>query len=210
MTLNSTKRDFNKEAASWDSPPRVKLASDVSSAILGHIQLKSDMDILDFGCGTGLVSFPLSSLVHSITGVDTSKGMLEVFGRKVQSKQVDNIKTLHRDLAKGDTITGRYHVIISSMTLHHVKDTPDLLKQFHRVLYPGGYIAIADLDEEGGRFHGNNDGVFHFGFDREKLCRLLVRVGFTDVSFTTATQMNKPDAQGQDRVFSVFLIIGRK
>ena len=208
--MNSDKRDFDKEAASWDSPPRVKLAADVSGAILGRIHLKPDMDVLDFGCGTGLVTFPLGSLVHSITGVDTSKGMLEVFEGKVQRKQIDNIKTLHLDLDKGYTLSGHYHVVISSMTLHHVKDTLDILKQFHRVLYPGGYIAIADLDEEGGRFHDNNDGVFHFGFNRDKLCQLFVEAGFTSVSSTTAAQMNKPDAQGQDRVFSVFLITGRK
>lgn len=209
-TLNSSKRDFDKEATSWDSPPRVKLAVDISRAILGRIQLKPDMDILDFGCGTGLVTFPLGSLVHSVTGMDTSKGMLEVFEGKAQRKQVDNIKTLHLDLAKGDIVSGRYHVVISSMTLHHVKDTLALLKQFHLVLYPGGYIAIADLDEEGGRFHDHNDGVFHFGFDREKLCQLFVEAGFTSVSSMTAAEMNKPDAQGQERVFSVFLITGRK
>ena len=208
--MNLTKRDFDKEAASWDSLPRVKLAADVSKAILGHLQLKPNMDVLDFGCGTGLVSFPLGSLVHSVTGVDTSKGMLEVFKGKVQREQIDNIKTLYLDLAKGDTVSGRYHVIISSMTLHHVKDPLDILKQFNRALLPGGYIAIADLDEEGGRFHGNNDGVFHFGFDRDKLCHLFVEAGFRDVSSATATQMNKPDAQGQDREFSIFLITGCK
>jgi ubiquinone/menaquinone biosynthesis C-methylase UbiE len=210
QNYHTTKRDFDKEAASWDSPPRVKLAGDVSRAILEHIQLKPDMDVLDFGCGTGLVSFPLSSQVRSITGVDTSKGMLEVFEGKIKAKQIGNVKTLYLDLAKGDTIAGQYLLIISSMTLHHVKDTLSLLKQFSRVLLPGGHIAIADLDEEGGRFHDNNDGVFHFGFDRKKLCDLFVEAGFRDISSTTATQMNKPDAQGQDRVFSVFLITGRK
>jgi len=211
LKINHTaKRDFDTEAASWDSPPRVQLAADVSKAILREIKLKPNMDILDFGCGTGLVSFPLSSQVNSITGVDTSKGMLAVFDGKIQDKQIGNIKTLYLDLAKGDTIAGYYHVIISSMTLHHVQDTLSLLKHFSQALFPGGYIAIADLDEEGGRFHSNNDGVFHFGFDRQKLCDLFVEAGFRDISSTTAAEMKKPDAQGQDRVFSVFLITGRK
>ena len=208
--MNSSKRDFDKEAASWDSPPRIKLAADVSKAILGHILLKPDMDILDFGCGTGLVTFPLNPRVHSITGVDSSKGMLEVFESKVQRDQVDNVRTIHLDLAKGDTVSGRYHVIISSMTFHHVKDIQSLLEQFHRILPPGGHIAITDLDEEGGRFHDNNDGVFHFGFDREKLCHLFVEAGFRDVFSATAAQMDKPNSQGQIKVFSVFLITGRK
>jgi len=104
--LNTGKRDFDKEASTWDAPPRIKLAQDVSKAILGRLHLTQDMDILDFGCGTGLVS------------------------------------------------------------LHHVKEIQPLLEQFYRTLLPGGRMAIADLDEEGGRFHGNNNGVFHFGFDR--------------------------------------------
>jgi 2-polyprenyl-3-methyl-5-hydroxy-6-metoxy-1,4-benzoquinol methylase len=208
--LNTRKRDFDKEAASWDSPPRVTLASDISHAIARYIPLKPDMDVLDFGCGTGLVTFPLRSLVHSITGADTSKGMLEVLEGKVRSNRVDNIKTLYLDWSKSDVITGHYHVIISSMTLHHVRDVRVLLKQFYQVLRPGGHIAIADLDEEGGRFHDNNDGVFHSGFDRVKLCNLFVKAGFAGVSSTTAAYMNKHDSRGKNRMFSIFLITGRK
>ena len=208
--MNSNKRDFDKEAATWDTPPRVKLAGDVSKAMLGRLHLTKDMDILDFGCGTGLVTLPFNALVHSITGVDSSKGMLEVFESKAQKQQVDNVKTRYLDLTKGDVVGDHYHAVVSSMTLHHVKDTQKLLEHFYGALLPGGQIAIADLDEEDGLFHDNNDGVFHFGFDREKLGRLFIEAGFMDVSFTTAAQMNKTGLDGRDRVFSVFLMTGRK
>jgi len=50
--MNTEKRDFDKEAASWDEhPPRVKLANDVVRAISNHIVMTSDMDVMDFGCG---------------------------------------------------------------------------------------------------------------------------------------------------------------
>jgi len=208
--LNSNKRDFDKEAATWDTPPRVKLAGDVSKTMLGRLHLTKDMDILDFGCGTGLVALPFNALVHSITGVDSSKGMLEVFESKAQKQRVDNVKTRYLDLTKGDVVGDHYHAIVSSMTLHHVKDTRKILEHFYGALLPGGQIAIADLDEEEGRFHDNNDGVFHFGFNREKLGGLFVDAGFTDVHFMTAAQMNKPGSDGQDRVFNIFLVIGRK
>jgi 2-polyprenyl-3-methyl-5-hydroxy-6-metoxy-1,4-benzoquinol methylase len=168
------------------------------------------MDILDFGCGTGLVSLPFNSLVRSIIGVDSSKGMLEVLDAKVKKQQVPNVKTLYLDLTKNDTISGRYHMIVSSMALHHVKNIQSLFEQFYQSLLPGGRIAIADLDEEGGRFHDNNDGVFHFGFDREKLGQLLKDAGFMDVSSSLATQMNRPDSEGRDRLFDIFLITGRR
>ena len=208
--MDSGKRDFDKEAATWDTPPRVKLAGDVSKAMLGRLQLTKEMDVLDFGCGTGLVTLPFNTLVHSITGVDSSKGMLDVFESKAQKQQADNVKTRYLDLTKGDVVGDNYHAVVSSMTLHHVKDTQKILEHFYGALISGGQIAIADLDEEGGTFHDNNDGVFHFGFNCEKLGRLLAEAGFTDVQFTTAAQMKKTGADGKDRVFDIFLVTGRK
>ena len=208
--MNLGKRDFDKEAATWDTPPRVKLAGDISKAMLGRLHLTKDMDILDFGCGTGLVTLPFNALVYSITGVDSSKGMLEVFESKIQKQQVDNVKTRYLDLTKGDVVGDHYYAIVSSMTLHHVKDTQKLLEHFYGALLPGGQIAIADLDEEDGRFHDNNDGVFYFGFNREKLGGLFVDAGFTYIQLATAAQMKKTGADGQDRVFDVFLVTGRK
>jgi 2-polyprenyl-3-methyl-5-hydroxy-6-metoxy-1,4-benzoquinol methylase len=208
--VDLNKRDFDKEAATWETPPRVKLASDVAGAMLKQVRLSRDMDVLDFGCGTGLIALQFAPHVRSVTGVDTSRGMLDVFQHKAQCMSLDNIRLSHLKTEDGGSIAGQYHLITSSMTLHHVQDTQKLLKQFHQALLPGGQIAIADLDEEGGRFHDNNDGVFHFGFDREKLRRLFVEAGFSDVCSTTAGQMNKPGPDGRNRVFSLFLITGRK
>ncbi len=210
MNMNTDKRDFDKEAATWETPPRVKLASDVAGTMLRQLQLSQDMDVLDFGCGTGLVTLPFNALVHSITGVDSSKGMLEVLENKVQKQQIKNITTHYLDLTTDDLVGEQYHVVVSSMTLHHVKDTQKLLEHFYGALLPGGQIAIADLDEESGLFHDNNDGVFHFGFNREKLAGLFVGAGFTDVQFMTAAQMKKTGEDGQDRVFDIFLVTGTK
>ena len=75
---------------------------------------------------------------------------------------------------------------------------------------PGGRLCIADLDLEQGRFHTDNTGVFHFGFDREALCAALMQVGFHRVSVQTATHIVKPDSHQQPTSFSVFLISGEK
>jgi len=69
--IKDEKRDFDSEAASWDKEPRrVKLATDITGAIRNDVSLTSDMDALDFGCGTGLVTLQLQPFIHSITGVD--------------------------------------------------------------------------------------------------------------------------------------------
>ncbi|MBF0253487.1 MAG: class I SAM-dependent methyltransferase [Candidatus Omnitrophica bacterium] len=208
--MSGEKRDFDKEAASWDAGPRLKLAEDIFKVIVKQIEPSLDMDVLDFGCGTGLVAFPLSRLVSSVTGVDTSKGMLEVFDNKVKNEQIDNVKTLYLDLTEKDMVHGKYHAIISSMTLHHIEDTKKILEHFYRVLLPGGKIAIADLDTEEGNFHDSNEGIFHFGFDRKKLGRLFKEIGFTNINFTRAAKMKKICLDGKERTFDIFMITCKK
>lgn len=209
--MTTAKRDFDAEAAKWDEKPaRVQLAGKVAEAIIGQVQLTPAMRVMDFGCGTGLLSEKLQPLVGSITGVDSSAGMLEVFKAKIARDGQTNIQTLLIDPDKDEALTGSYDLIVSSMTLHHIREPKVLLRQLHAVLAPGGVLAIADLDLDGGRFHDDNTGVFHFGFDRAALRDLFAETGFIDVRASTASEMVKPAPDGSTRAFSVFLISGRK
>jgi len=205
------KKDFNKEAAQWDANPgRVKLANEVADAIIREVMPASDMDVLDFGCGTGLVTLRLQPLVRTITGVDSSQGMLGVLDAKIRTQGLKNVETRFVDFDKGGRIEGRFHLLVSSMTLHHVPDTARLFKQWHELLLPGGQLCFADLDAEDGSFHGDNTGVFHLGFDRDHLKKLLLATGFRDIRDTTSTTMMR-DIEGKGkREFPVFLIIARK
>jgi 2-polyprenyl-3-methyl-5-hydroxy-6-metoxy-1,4-benzoquinol methylase len=205
------KKDFDREAAAWDEDPgRVKLANDVADEIIREAAPSREMDVLDFGCGTGLVTLRLQPLVKSITGADSSKGMLGVLEKKIRTRGLPNVRTRLVDFEKGGRIEGKFHLLISSMTMHHVKDTATLFKQWHELLLPGGLLAAADLDTEDGSFHLNNTGVFHLGLDRDRLQTLLISAGFHDVRAVTAATMTRDVAGKGKKDFPVFLIVGRK
>jgi ubiquinone/menaquinone biosynthesis C-methylase UbiE len=209
--MSTEKRNFDAEAASWDEhPARVKLAGDIARAIEERHIVTSDMDALDFGCGTGLLTLRLQPSVRSITGVDSSQGMLDVLQAKIGRLKLDNVRTQWVDLDRGDRLEGRYNLVASSMTLHHIRDTRSLFERFHSVLTPGGFLCVADLDSEGGRFHEDNTGVFHFGFDRSALRQELMDAGFDEVVHTTAAKVVKPASDGQMRRFTIFLLTARK
>jgi 2-polyprenyl-3-methyl-5-hydroxy-6-metoxy-1,4-benzoquinol methylase len=165
---------------------------------------------MDFGCGTGLLTFSLQPLVRSITGVDSSQGMLDVFKTKIKEQNLNNVKAEFIDLDNGDVLTGSYNLIVSSMTLHHIKNIAPLLEQFYSILLPSGQLAVADLDLDNGQFHDNNDGVFHFGFDRKELHLIFMNAGFQNIRTLQAAEIEKPVSDGRTRLFSVFLITGHK
>ena len=209
--INTKKRNFDQEAANWDQVPgRVKVAQDIAQSMIREISLTPDMDVLDFGCGTGLLTFALQPFVRSITGVDSSQGMLDVFKTKIKEQNLNNVKAEYIDLDKGDVLMGSYNLIVSSMTLHHIRNITPLLKQFYSILLPSGQLAIADLDLDDGQFHSNNEGVFHFGFNRKELQKMFINIGFIDIQHLTAAQVEKPVEGGPLRLFTMFLITGRK
>lgn len=208
MTMKpETRKDFDREAAKWDTNPgRVKLAHDVAAAIVREVELSRDMEALDFGCGTGLLTLKLQPLVKSITGVDSSLGMLGALQNKIELQALENVHTRFADFEKGEHAEGSYDLIVSSMTLHHVPDTAAVFKEWFSLLRPGGQVCFADLDSEDGSFHSDKTGVFHFGFDREQLKQLLRDAGFGDARDTTATTMSREVAGQGIREFPVFLI----
>jgi ubiquinone/menaquinone biosynthesis C-methylase UbiE len=209
--INTEKLNFDQEATNWDQDPRrVKVARDIAQSIIQELSLTPDMDVLDFGCGTGLLTFALQPFVRSITGVDSSPGMLDVFKTKIKAQNLSNVKANYLDLDKGDFLEGSYHLIVSSMTLHHVKSISPLLKQFYSILYPSGQLVIADLDLDDGKFHSNNDGIFHFGFDREKLRKSFTEAGFDNIQNVSAAEVRKETLNKEMRQFTVFLMTGQK
>lgn len=96
------------------------------------------------------------------------------------------------------------------MTLHHVENIAPLLEHLHNILVPGGLLAISDLDPDGGLFHGPSAGVFHNGFERDVMVGMFEAAGFVNVRAVTAAETTKPDANGEMRTFTLFLITGQR
>lgn len=209
--IKDNKTDFDQKAAAWDdNPRRVRLANDVADTIIREISLTGDMEALDYGCGTGLVTLRLQPFVKKITGVDSSKGMLEVIQGKIKAQGLKNVQTRFVDLERGGKVEGRFNLAVSAMTLHHVQDPAAFSKQLYDLLAPEGFLGVADLDTEDGTFHDDNTGVLHFGFDRAYLKTLLEKTGFRELRDVTAATVVKETGDTTKKEFPVFLIIGRK
>jgi len=196
---------FAHKSKKWDmSSRRVQNAKAIAELIVKNIKLDKEMELLDLGAGTGLLSYFVAPFVKKIVAVDNSPSMLLEFENKCDEFACET-EAILKDITK-DPLNGRiFDGIISSMTMHHIEDIAALFHKLSTLLKINGFIAIADLDREDGSFHSDNDGVFHHGFDRETLKKFAEASGFSDIHFETASTIEKPH-----RDFTVFLMIAKK
>src|SRR5512140_1752279 len=110
--------DFDAKAKGWDEVPgRRERANAVAAAIREQVRLSIKMSALEYGCGTGLLSFALQPYLGKIILADSSAGMLEVVKEKIAASGVKNMSPLLLDLSRDPLSAQRFHFIYSLMTL---------------------------------------------------------------------------------------------
>ena len=194
---------FKDKAKVWDSGSvRVNGAKKIADAIKKEFELHKQMQILDFGVGTGLLGFDIASSVGQVYGVDVSAEMIN----KLQEKNTPELQiiTYTQDIIK-EPLEQVFDGIISSMTLHHIEHLKDFFDTIYNNLTEEGFIAIADLETEDGTFHSDNTGVFHFGFDKDTLTKIVQESGFKNVEFKNINTIQKPQTD-----FGIFLLTAIK
>jgi cyclopropane fatty-acyl-phospholipid synthase-like methyltransferase len=195
---------FASKASSYEqNKDRVDNVAQIANAMLGNIRFTKSMHIMDFGSGTGLLLERIAPFVNKITAVDVSASMNAQLCEKLGSLGCA-VEILQMDL-ETTQLNQKFDGIISSMTMHHIKDIASMFGKFHSMLNDGGFIAIADLDREAGTFHTEDTGVHHAGFAREEITKVASSAGFRNVAISTASVVHKP--QGD---YPVFLLTGRR
>jgi tRNA (cmo5U34)-methyltransferase len=197
--------EFDSRARQWDKD---KMHMDRSLAIAVELEkmipLQHSMKALEYGAGTGILSFLLKDRFSEITLMDNSQEMINVCLEKTDYHKTNHIVPLWIDLEHND-FGGSFDIIYNQMVLHHVNDYEAIINKFYTLLNPEGYLAIADLYPEDGSFHGIEVKV-HWGFDPDQLVEMLKKAGFKGISYKKCFEM--PRESG--RKYPVFLLVAQK
>ena len=203
--------NFDVQSITWDDERRKNRAKLIAEEISKSIQIEKQYTALEFGCGTGLISFCLNDKFEMITLVDTSKGMVDVLNSKIKAFEIDNMKVYEIDINENNILPEHsYDVIYTSMALHHIIETKATIKNLYRLLKLNGYLCIVDLDEEDGSFHKEErDFNGHNGFNQNVLKNILLEIGFKEVDTNTFYKDLKV-VEEMNVKYSLFLMIGKK
>jgi ubiquinone/menaquinone biosynthesis C-methylase UbiE len=113
--------------------------------------LASGMHVLDVACGRGAVLFPAAEAVGetgSVVGIDLSEGMVEATSAEIAERGIGNATVQVMD---GEQLTfpaAAFDALTCAFSIFFMSERA-ALGEFHRVLRPGGRIAISTWEPPG-------------------------------------------------------------
>jgi ubiquinone/menaquinone biosynthesis C-methylase UbiE len=105
--------------------------------------LKPDMEVLEFGCGTGTTALIHAPFVRHIRAIDISGKMLEIARAKAEAGGIKNV-TFERASIEGLAATdATYDAVMGHSILHLLEDKKSAIASAHRMLKPGGVFITS-------------------------------------------------------------------
>lgn len=103
--------------------------------------LRSDMDVLEFGCGTGTTAIAQAPFVKHILAIDFSAGMIDIALRRAAAANVKNVTFEQADIDDFQAPDQSFDAVMGHSVLLLLDDRDAAIAKVHRLLKPGGVFV---------------------------------------------------------------------
>ena len=150
MRFNGNKGFWQLSARFYDrSVKRTSRAAYARICELIRRKLKPEMYVLELGCGTGQLSFPLSGSVELWDATDFSKAMIKAANRR--SHNSGGLRFLVQDAGNLPYEHDTFDAVVIANVLHILPEPERVMREIRRVLKPGGLLFAPTYVHGGGR-----------------------------------------------------------
>jgi len=172
-------------------------------------------DVLDVGCGPGLVACAFAPVARTVTGTDVTPAMLAKGSALARDRGLANVTFLPAEMERLPFPGQRFSVVVTRYTFHHLLRPERGLDEMVRVCRPGGRVVIADAAVPAGKASAFDemervrDPSHVHALSTEELLALAAEAGLTqlatasyrlEVALEGALAASFPDPGGAERL----------
>ncbi|ENS5605915.1 methyltransferase domain-containing protein [Vibrio mimicus] len=189
--------DWDEYAANWENDPTTHIFAQSVFQQLTKILSLQGKHILDFGCGTGLLSQLMSPLARDIVALDLSEAMIEELDRKELRNVEPVVDSLTRGLvAQHPAFRKQFDLVVASSVCAFLPNVQDVADIIFTLVDEGGYFI---------HFDWLADGKSEIGLSLVEMETVLKNAGFSSVETQIAF-----DVTTEQGVLPVMVGIARK
>ncbi len=145
-SIDDTRKGFEASFAAGDFYNRQTQDSRHLEKILQFIQISDGMRILDLGCGSGYLSFPVArnNPGCEVIGLDIVSEALDSNRCRAKKEEINNLTFVNYDGTDFPFASGSFDWIVTRYALHHFPDIEHSIEEIQRCLKTGGRLFISD------------------------------------------------------------------
>ena len=139
---------MNRSARFWDWIAKRYAKQPISDEVTYQKKLKvtreylrSDMEVLEFGCGTGSTALIHAPYVKQIQAIDISPKMIEIAQGKAAAQNIGNVAFKCATLDNLDASDQVFDVILGLNVVHLLPEKEKAIARVHKLLKPGGVFV---------------------------------------------------------------------
>lgn len=134
------------DAHKLEDPERLKWLP--PGEILAQVGLQPGMTVADIGAGTGFFAIPMARIVGTsgkVWAVDFQGEMLDLLRAKLSAPDAPaNVSPASGEAVATGLPDQSCDVVFAANIWHEIEDRPAALREFDRILKPGGLLAVLD------------------------------------------------------------------
>lgn len=133
-------KNWDKEAEKFS---KRSAQDEYQENLFSKMRISKEDSVIDLGCGEGSITIPLAKKAKKITGVDSSKKMLEILENKCKDQNINNVEVIEENL-ENVTIeeVGSHDIVLLSRSINGIYKIKETLENINNIANKYVYITI--------------------------------------------------------------------
>lgn len=141
--MNPSSRFWDRIAERYSRKPVADEASYQKKLEVTRSYFRPEMEVLEFGCGTGSTAISHSPYVRHLHAIDISSKMIEIARGKAEEAKTDNVTFEQSTIEEIRVPDETLDAVLGLSILHLLEDGDGAIAKVHRMLKPGGLFVTS-------------------------------------------------------------------